>query len=65
LAGYAGAIEARYGARADRTGTAAQRGLPGLLKQLAAALLLRTHWFTQQVVTRRWFLHEHVAPLRA
>jgi geranylgeranyl reductase family protein len=62
LAGYASAIEARYGARADRAGPAAQ---PGLLKQLAASLLLRTHWFTQEIVTRRWFLHEHIAPLRA
>ena len=63
LAGYAGAIEARFGARrrrGDATATA-----PGALKQLAAALLLRTRWFTREVVTRRWFLHEHVAPLRA
>lgn len=62
LAAYAGAIEARFGARADRAHTAA---LPGLLKRFAASLLLRTHWFTQEIVTRRWFLHEHVAPLRA
>ena len=62
LARYAGAIEARYGARA---GGAAQPGLPGLAKQLVAALLMRTHWFTQEIVTRRWFLHQHVAPLRA
>jgi geranylgeranyl reductase family protein len=65
LAGYASAIAARYGDRADRTRAAGQPGLPGLLKQIAASLLLRTHWFTQEVVTRRWFLHEHVAPLRA
>jgi flavin-dependent dehydrogenase len=62
LAAYASAIEARYGARAERAHGAA---LPGLLKQFAASLLLRTHWFTQEIVTRRWFLHEHVAPLRA
>jgi hypothetical protein len=31
-----------------------------LLKQLAAALLMRTRWFTREIVTRRWFLHEHV-----
>ncbi len=62
LAAYASAIEARYGARAERAHSAA---LPGLLKQFAASLLLRTHWFTQEIVTRRWFLHEHVAPLRA
>jgi len=65
LAGYAAAIEARYGARATRAGAVAQPGLPGLARQYAASLLMRTHWFTQQIVTRRWFLHEHVAPLRA
>ena len=64
LAGYAKAIEARYGARTQRS-PGMQPGLPGMLKQLAASLLLRTHWFTQEIVTRRWFLHEHVAPLRA
>ena len=62
LAGYASAIEARFGARADRAHTTA---LHGLLKRFAASLLLRTHWFTQEIVTRRWFLREHVAPLRA
>ena len=62
LAGYAGAIEARYGTRADRVHAAAPSGP---LRQFAASLLMRTHWFTQQVVTRRWFLHEHVAPLSA
>lgn len=64
LAGYADAVQARYGARAcpGHAGSHAS-ALPGVLKQLAASLLMRTHWFTQQVVTRRWFLHEHVAPL--
>jgi flavin-dependent dehydrogenase len=65
LAGYASAVEARYGARAEPARGAGQPGLPGRLKQFAASLLLRTHWFTQEIVTRRWFLHEHVAPLRA
>lgn len=62
LAAYAGAIEARYGARTLPAGAA--RGGPGRLKQAAAALLLRTRWFTREVVTRRWFLHEHVPVLR-
>ena len=63
LAGYSNAIEARYGRRA-----ATARGnatLPGRLEQLAAALLMRSRWFTREIVTRRWFLHEHVAPLPA
>ena len=37
----------------------------GPLQQFAAALLMRTRWFTREIVTRRWFLHEHVAPLAA
>lgn len=61
LSGYARAVEARYG---RRNPAAPAAGAPGALKRLAAALLLRTHWFTREVVTRRWFLHEHVAPLR-
>ena len=61
LAGYAAAVEARFGARADRI----DAPLPGLFKQFAAALLMRSRWFTREIVTRRWFLHEHVAPLPA
>ena len=63
LARYAQAIEGRFGAR---TAIARQNApLPGRFKQLAAALLMRSRWFTREIVTRRWFLHEHVAPLAA
>ena len=63
LAGYAAAIGERYGARNARPGAPAPQ--PGLLQQFAAALLMRSRWFTREIVTRRWFLHEHVAALRA
>lgn len=63
LAGYATAVESRFGPRAARKG--ANPPLPGGLRQFAAALLMRSHWFTREIVTRRWFLHEHVAALRA
>jgi len=63
LAAYARAIESRYGAR--RREPADGPALAGPLKQIAAALLLRTRWFTREIVTRRWFLHEHVPPLSA
>ena len=63
LAPYARAVEARFGPRRWREGL--QASPPSTLKQTLAAWLLRTHWFTREVVTRRWFLHDHVAPLRA
>jgi geranylgeranyl reductase family protein len=63
LAPYAHAIESRFGPRRWREGL--QASPPGVLKQTLAAWLLRTRWFTREVVTRRWFLHDHVAALRA
>jgi geranylgeranyl reductase family protein len=63
LSPYARSIEHRYGARTRQEGQNA--ALPGRMKQLAAALLMRSRWFTREIVTRRWFLHEHVAALAA
>lgn len=60
---YARSIEERYGARTAPHEEVAV--LPGRFKQLAAGLLMRSRWFTREIVTRRWFLHEHVAPLPA
>jgi flavin-dependent dehydrogenase len=63
LEAYGEKVRGRFGARRSRAGAAAAGAGP--LKQLAAALLMRTRWFTREIVTRHWFLHEHVAPLRA
>jgi len=63
LGRYARAIEARFGPRRWRPGQEA--AAPGALKRALAGWLLGTHWFTREVVTRRWFLHEQVAPLRS
>ena len=63
LQAYADAIGDRYGVRKNSAGAPAP--CSGPLRQLAAALLMRTRWFTREIVTRRWFLHEHVAPLPA
>ena len=60
---YASAISARFGERKSHAGAPAPGS--GRLQQIAAALLMRTRWFTREFVTRRWFLHEHVALLRA
>ena len=63
LSGYSAAVSQRYGQRKANSSPAAPRSGP--LHQLAAAILMRTRWFTREIVTRRWFLHEHVAPLPA
>ena len=52
LAGYARALEGRFGARSEQS----DAPLPGRLKQLGAGLLMRSRWFTREIVTRRWFL---------
>jgi geranylgeranyl reductase family protein len=62
LAPYAAALEARFGPRRWHSGQVAQP--PNALKRRLGGWLLGTHWFTREVVTRRWFLHQHVAPLR-
>jgi flavin-dependent dehydrogenase len=61
LQAYPEKIRDRFGARKDQESTPAPSASP--LKQLAASLLMRTRWFTREIVTRRWFLHEHLAPL--
>jgi len=61
LSGYAKSMEHRFGNRAARS----DAPLPGRFEQAVAALLMRSRWFTREIVTRRWFLHEHVAPMRA
>jgi len=61
LARYARAVEERYGARTRRKHERAP--LPGTFARLAAGMLLRSHWFAREIVTRRWFLHQQVAPL--
>jgi geranylgeranyl reductase family protein len=63
LFAYARSIENRYGARTRQKGRVT--ALPGRAKQLAAGLMMRSRWFTREILTRRWFLHEHVAPLPA
>jgi flavin-dependent dehydrogenase len=59
LSGYAKSMERRFGNRKARS----DAPLPGRFEQAAAALLMRSRWFTREIVTRRWFLHEHVAPM--
>lgn len=60
LAAYEAALEQRFGKRRGE----GDGWLPAGLKTGLARLLMRTHWFTRNVVTERWFLHSHVPALR-
>ena len=52
---YDAALRARYGRRGDEP----QRSLaPAWLKLALAPGLLRNKWFTKNVVTEKWFLHQ-------
>lgn len=61
LQSYAELIEQRFGERLPDAGL--MERLPFGLKQLLASGLMKTRWFTQKIVTDRWFLHSHEAPL--
>ena len=58
---YIELIEQRFGARQPAAGL--MERLPFAIRQLAASGLMRTEWFTRNIVTDRWFLHAHQAPL--
>ncbi|MEP3563199.1 MAG: NAD(P)/FAD-dependent oxidoreductase [Marinobacter sp.] len=58
---YAEQISKRFGHRASEQ----ERGfeVPDWLKQPIASTLMRSQWFTQKVVTEKWFLHQEIPPL--
>lgn len=58
---YLELIEQRFGQRQPRAGL--MERLPGFVKQFLATGLMKTRWFTRNVVTERWFLHTQQAPL--
>jgi hypothetical protein len=37
--------------------------LPMGIKRLVASQLMKTHWFTKNIVTDRWFLQSQQQPL--
>jgi geranylgeranyl reductase family protein len=61
LAPYEQRVEARYGVRPDRPGFTDR--LPLSLKQFFASRLMKTTWFTRNVVIAKWFLQNHQPPL--
>jgi geranylgeranyl reductase family protein len=60
---YCELIEQRFGHRQPEPSLLDR--LPSGMKQLVAAELMKTGWFTKKVVTDRWFLHSHQQPLAA
>ncbi|MGD8583208.1 MAG: NAD(P)/FAD-dependent oxidoreductase, partial [Gammaproteobacteria bacterium] len=60
---YRDMIEQRFGHRHPEPSLLDR--LPSGIKQLVAAELMKSSWFTKKVVTDRWFLHSHQQPLTA
>lgn len=59
---YQELIEQRFGERQPEP--ALMERLPSGIKQLVAAELMKTNWFTQKILTDRWFLQSHQQPLK-
>jgi 2-polyprenyl-6-methoxyphenol hydroxylase-like FAD-dependent oxidoreductase len=58
---YKELMEQRFGTR--QAGPDLLERLPLPVKQIFASRLMKTHWFTRNVVTDRWFLQSRQAPL--
>jgi len=61
LQNYHKLIEQRFGER--HPGPDLMERLPLGIKQLVAAELMKTRWFTTKIVTDRWFLQSHQEPM--
>ena len=58
---YIDRLEARFGRREPAPGWAER--LPAGFKQAAARLLMKSRWFSRNILTARWFLHMQDEPL--
>ena len=61
LQNYFNELENRFGKRQPEPDLIER--LPMGIKQLVAAQLMKTHWFTRNIVTDRWFLQSQQEPL--
>jgi geranylgeranyl reductase family protein len=61
LQSYIELMEQRFGPR--QPGPDLMERLPLPLKRKFASRLMKTHWFTRNIVTDKWFLQSHQAPL--
>ncbi|MEH6550289.1 MAG: NAD(P)/FAD-dependent oxidoreductase [Pseudomonadales bacterium] len=63
LEAYRDAVEQRFGPRLPEPKL--MERLPILIKRFFASQLMKTHWFTKNIVTDKWFLQSHQKPLPA
>jgi len=63
LQAYDDHMQQRFGKR--NSGPELMERLPVFLKKIFASQLLKTHWFTKNVVIKKWFLQSHQKPLPA
>jgi geranylgeranyl reductase family protein len=61
LQAYCNELENRFGKREPEPDM--MERLPMAVKQLVASQLMKTHWFTKNIVTDRWFLQSQQKPL--
>ena len=61
LQAYYQLIVKRFGERTPQPGL--MERLPLGIKQIAASRLMKSSWFTKNIVADRWFLHAHEKPL--
>ncbi len=60
---YNDAMEQRFGKRLP--GPDAMERLPMFVKRIFASQLMKTRWFTKNVITDKWFLQTHQTPMPA
>jgi len=63
LQAYNDLMEQRFGERLP--GPVLMERLPMFIKKYFAGWLMKTHWFTKNIVTDKWFLQSHQKPLSA
>lgn len=63
LQAYSDVMQQRFGKRLPGPDT--MERLPMFVKRIFARQLMKTHWFTKNIVTDKWFLQSHQPPLPA
>lgn len=63
LQAYNDLMQQHFGQR--QPGPDSMERLPMFVKKMFASQLMKTHWFTKNVVTDKWFLQSHKTPMPA